>query len=409
MVISSKQPFYQSIKANLGVASLCSMLLVLVGCSSTTVKTTSVIPVVQQQQEIEEEMLLDVGVAIFDPNNQEALESVDEETIIFPEVRNAEARYFPQLVADTLQSSAAWGAVRVVPSAKANVDVVLNGKILKSDGEVLTIHVTAVDATGRQWFSKEFTALASRYSYDPKRQTKFDAFQNVYNQVANELLTYKRQLPRQEVLNIRQVSELKFAKSFAPKAFNDHIGTGEDGYLVVKRLPAENDPMMSRIRQIRERDYLFIDTMQDYYNTFAKDMARPYWQWRQQSYHEVMALRNMQRSARDRMIMGTTALVAGILGAANSTSAVTRTAGSVAMAAGGYVIKSGLDKDAESKMHIEALQELGDSLEASIEPSVIELEDRTVTLSGTVESQYKQWRDILKEIYQIDTGETASQ
>jgi anthranilate phosphoribosyltransferase len=144
--------------------------------------------------------------------------------------------------------------------------------------------------------------------------------------------------------------------------------------------------------------------MQEYYGTFAKEMAQPYWRWRQESYSEVMALRSLQRSARNRIAVGAAALVAGILGASNSTSAVTRTAGSVAMAAGGYVIKSGIDKDSESKIHIEALQELGDSLEASIEPQVIELEDRTVTLSGTVDNQYQQWREILQKIYKVDTG-----
>jgi hypothetical protein len=79
------------------------------------------------------------------------------------------------------------------------------------------------------------------------------------------------------------------------------------------------------------------------------------------------------------------------------------------MTAGGYMIKTGSDKSSESKIHIEALQELGDSLEASIDSQVIELEDRTVTLSGTVDSQFKQWRKILQDIYQIDTGQQINQ
>ncbi|MEJ2442251.1 MAG: hypothetical protein P8Y42_02175, partial [Exilibacterium sp.] len=64
----------------------------------------------------------------------------------------------------------------------------------------------------------------------------------------------------------------------------------------------------------------------------------------------------------------------------------------------------GFDKRSQVQMHVEALQELGDSLEASIEPQVIELEDRTITLSGSVENQYDQWRDILRDIYKLDTG-----
>lgn len=409
MVTNATKLRLSDIKNKLTTLALVSCTVFIIGCTSTTVKTTEVVPIMQQHEEIAEEMLLDVGVAIFDPNNTKALESLDEETVVFPEVRNAEAKYFPNLLVHTLQTTSAWGAVRVVPDRKTAVDVMIEGKIIHSDGETLKLHITAVDATGRTWFTKEYDAIASRYSYDPKQQIRHDAFQTVYNQVANDLLAYKNSLPRQDIVNVRQVAELKFARSFAPETFKNHLGNNEQGHLVVKRLPAENDPMFERIRRIRERDHLFIDTMQEYYNTFARDMERPYWQWRQESYHEVMALRDMKRAARDRMAMGTAALVAGIFGAANSSSMVTRTAGGVAMAGGSYMIKSGLDKSAESKMHIEALQELGDSLEASIEPSVIELEDRTVTLSGTVSSQYEQWKGILKEIYQLDTGTQTGQ
>jgi hypothetical protein len=35
---------------------------------------------------------------------------------------------------------------------------------------------------------------------------------------------------------------------------------------------------------------------------------------------------------------------------------------------------------------------------------MIDLDDRTIMLNGTVEEQYKQWRDILVEMYQAETG-----
>lgn len=385
-----------------------SGLLLLGGCSTTTVKTTDVVPIMQQNEEIAEALLLDVGVVIFDPGHKEALESTDEENIVFSEVRNAEARYFPHLVVNTLQTSAAWGAVRVVPNPQTAVDVILQGKILHSDGETLVLHIKVSDASGQPWFDREYTAVASRYAYDPKR-TDHDAFQNIYNEIANDLLSHKKRLSSKNILNVRTIAELKFAKSFAPQTFEQHLSTNKNGHLMVNRLPADNDPMIKRIRQIRERDYLFIDTMQEYYGTFAREMKRPYWRWRQESYDEVMALRSLQNSARNRTIAGAATLIAGIFAASNSSSAVTRTVGSTAMAAGGYIIKSGIDKDSESKIHIEALQELGDSLEASIEPQIIELEDRTVTLSGTVDNQYQQWKEILQEIYQIDTGAQVNQ
>ena len=59
----------------------------------------------------------------------------------------------------------------------------------------------------------------------------------------------------------------------------------------------------------------------------------------------------------------------------------------------------GLEKRAESNIHSLALEELGQSLDAEITPRVIELEDRTVRLTGNVEDQYDQWRELLADIY----------
>ena len=41
---------------------------------------------------------------------------------------------------------------------------------------------------------------------------------------------------------------------------------------------------------------------------------------------------------------------------------------------------------------------------AEITPQVIELDDQTITLTGTVEDQYDQWRDLLHGIYGKETG-----
>ena len=100
-------------------------------------------------------------------------------------------------------------------------------------------------------------------------------------------------------------------------------------------------------------------------------------------------------------------MIAGVAAAGSGDGSV-RQAGAVGVLGGAYLIKSGLDKRTEAQIHVEALQELGTSLEADIQPQVIELEDRTVTLSGTVDNQYDQWRDVLKEIYVTQTGGVTS-
>ncbi len=385
------------------VTALLASLLLLAGCSSHTVKTTQTTPVIQEQAEIPESELLDVGIYLFDPGLDNAN---DDDEVVFPEIRNAESRFIPFRLMETLQTSAAWGAVRVVPTSQKAIDVSVSGAILKSDGEQLKIRVKVKDATGDQWFEKEYDGIASKYAYSKQRLGNVppEPFQNLYNQVANDMLNYRRKnFDGLALRTIRTTAELKFAQEFSPSAFGGHLSSDNSGQLQIIRLPAEGDPMLQRIRQIRERDYLFVDTLQDYYGSFVKDMDKPYKQWRGQSYNEVIALRELQRDARNRTIMGVAAIIGGIA-ASGSNSGSSRAAGSVAVAGGAYMIKSGFDKRAESEMHVEALQELGDSLEATIEPQVIELEDRTITLSGTVENQYDQWRQLLKEIYQIDTG-----
>lgn len=376
--------------------------LSVIGCKTTEIKTTEQIPVVHETADIPENELLDIGIRIFDPG-LENLEQLDDDTLVFPEIRIAEASFFPYLLMETLQSSGAWGAVRVVPTGHDSVDVLVKGDIIQSDGEQLIVLVDVVDSRGHHWFNKEYAQKASRYSYDKKNQLRYEPFQNIYNRISNDLNKYRKSLTSQQLVELRLVSELKFAKDFSPQTFSEHLSKDESGYYLINRLPAENDPMLARIKQIRERDYLFVDTLQEYYSSYAKEMKAPYKQWRSESYNEVIAMRKMKEKALNQKMIGAAAIIAGIYGAGSSTGSA-RAASSVAVAGGAYVLKDGFDRDADAQIHIEALQELGDSLQASIESQVIELEDRTVTLSGTVDNQYLQWKKILQEIYQSETG-----
>ena len=129
------------------VVALCFSL---VGCNTTTVKTTSYEKVALEAETTSEELLLDVGVGIFNPGT-DAL-SVQEEGV-FPKIREAEARFMPYKLMETLQHTGNWGVVRVIPDRLSEMDVWVDGEILKSDGENLWLQVTVEDATGKRWFS----------------------------------------------------------------------------------------------------------------------------------------------------------------------------------------------------------------------------------------------------------------
>jgi hypothetical protein len=67
-------------------------------------------------------------------------------------------------------------------------------------------------------------------------------------------------------------------------------------------------------------------------------------------------------------------------------------------------IKSGLGKSAEASIAREGLAEQGKSLESEAEPLLVEVEGQTRRLTGTAEEKFREWRQLLKEIYEKETG-----
>ena len=96
---------------------------------------------------------------------------------------------------------------------------------------------------------------------------------------------------------------------------------------------------------------------------------------------------------------------AGHVGCGRVAQSACQLAGTAGVLGGGYMVKSGIDKHAEAKLHAQSLEELSRSLNSEIQPHTIELQDRTVTLTGTVDQQYNQWRQILQEMYRSETGQ----
>ena len=374
--------------------------LVLAGCVSQTVKSTSVPALEQPRQLVPENEVLDVGVAILDPG----IDNLTDDDQVYPEIRRAEATFIARELAQVLEGVGAWGAVRVVPDDKQFTDLLVTGRIAHSDGERLALAVIVTDATGAVWIDKTYEGTTSRYAYDQRAAANQDPFLLVYRLIANDMLDKFNASTSKERVTIRQVAELRFARAFAENAFADYLQEEKDGEYQLRRLPAEDDPMLERVRNLRQRNYVFVDTLQGHYDGFSEEMYTPYQEWRKLSYDEVIAQRELQQEANQRLIAGAAAVVAGIA-AQGSSSSYARTAGAVGIAGGGYLLKSGLEKRAESSIHSLAIEELGQSLQAEITPRVIELEDRTVRLSGSAEDQYSQWRELMADLYAAEMGE----
>ncbi|TDJ40398.1 MAG: hypothetical protein E2O54_08080 [Gammaproteobacteria bacterium] len=376
--------------------------LLLGGCVSQTVRSVDMTPPQQAESTVPENMLLDVGVAVFDPNVPEDYDKQIEENIA-PEVRRAESNYIAYYLKNLLQSTGNWGAVRVVPRATNAVDLIVSGSILHSDGERLELAVAVTDAGGRVWFSKSYKALASKYAYDPSVPANIDPFQSLYRRVADDMAKHLHNLDPDQIIEIRRIAEMKFARDFSPDAFAEHVAETRSGETVLLRLPAENDPMLGRVRKVREREYVFIDTLDEYFAEFHASMQSPYQDWRQATFDEAIARQQLLAQARARTFAGIVGIVAGIAAQTSDNSAI-QTAGTIGIIGGAMILKSGLAKRAEAKIHAEVLQELGTSAEAEITPHTMELENQTVRLTGTVDAQYEELRRILRVLYYEEIG-----
>jgi hypothetical protein len=246
-------------------AATLFLALSMTACVTNETRPVPKLVAVQATTQIPQEELLDVGIRIFDAGIPASIANDDEALAkkrIYPDLRRAEARYMPTLLRETLEGSAQWGAVRVVPETAQFIDVIVAGKLVDSNGGLLTLEVSAWDAAGRTWIKdKRYTALADLGSYKTEAALQArDPFQNIYSEIANDLVAARDKLTALDRVNIRKIASLKFAADLAPEAMQGMVTKDKQGVAQIARLPADTDPTLGRIERIRERDTAVVDT-----------------------------------------------------------------------------------------------------------------------------------------------------
>ena len=370
-------------------------------CSSTEIVRANSTPPMIAKTQPPIDLYMDIGIMPLEPGIPEGEEAL-ENSLIIPDVRRAEARYIAYQLKDTLELTGNWGAVRVIPQFTEAVDILITGKILDSNGEELKLQVTVADSTGQVWLSRTFTDTASKYSYEAPKE---DPFQDIYNDVANAILIYRQKLDEPELAKIKQVSNLRYAIRLSPEAFGGYL-TESKGSVQIEQLPASNDQMLVRVNRIKEREYLFVDTLDDYYGNFFRDMKASYHEWRYATYDEAVAAKRLKKESMKRLIGGAAVVAAGVAASASkqSNTYASQAAGLGVVGGGIGLIKSGLSRRQRAEVHENALKEISESLGAEITPYVLDIEGRTIELTGTADVQYEEWREILKQIYIEETG-----
>lgn len=373
------------------------------GCAGPVKYNVTPTSAIQADRALPEPDLLDVGIQVLDTTPITAAQASEQNTD--QKILEAEARFVPFHLKKTLQETGQWGAVRVLPARAEEVDVTVSGKLLESNGEKLRVEVKVVDATGREWFHNEYTAQATEKSYEvlDKKQDR-DPYQDLYNQVANDMLAYRQQLKTSDVSAIRQVAQLKFARSVVPYAFDSYLVQDRDKIVKVSRLPAENDPMFERVNRIRDREYMFIDTVNIYYGNLYDDMRQPYGQWRRSYLQELNKKRDLERQVWERRVLGAAAIIGAAFVGRNSNSGGSAAASNLLIIGGYELFRSSGQLANDARVHESALKELGVSFKGDVAPVLADVEGRTLKLSGSVDAQYAQWRGTLQELFAAETG-----
>lgn len=359
------------------------------GCATNAVKVEDAEEIDTETSQLQESNLLDVGILLFDKG--EVTEKQIEKEGAHEDIRHAEARYMAYHLKETMQRSNGWGAIRVLPEKSYIADVVVEGTIMTSNGEEMMVKINVSDSTGTQWYEKTYKTYADDEAYQYAKPGR-DVYQYVYNRIANDIRKQRKKLNQEQLVAIRNTSEIRYAAGLSPDPFADYINSGPNGQSSITRLPASDDPMLNRVRKVRDREFLFIDTINEHYSNFYLEMWEPYENWRKYYMIEAEQRREVERRAKQTKFVAALIMIAGVM------------RGPGLFTTGALLYKNGMDISQEAEIHNEAIRELGDSLSAEVSPMVVEIEGRTVELTGSIEEQYQKWRKLLREIYINETG-----
>lgn len=345
-------------------------------------------------------VLLDVVVPVFDPNIPEDPDDYAEERI-WPELRRTEATRFAVMLKGALQATGTFGDVRVTPDAAATGDLYVMGRIEESNGEDVEIGIEVVDIGGGRWMKRSYSHRVREYFWRSIRNEGRDPYQDVFDRAARDIADLVRERSDGELATLRTLTEIRFARVFSGDAFGEYVEE-RNGRFTLTALPDSGDPMLERTRAIRVSDGLFMDRMQTHYAGFVQRTDESYTRWQEHAMPEARALREAENESVWKGIIGAVLVVGGVVGAAHGydgDDTGTTLAGIGAATAGLVLLEDSFQASAEGEVHADALSELGESLDVSVAPQVIELENATETLSGDAGEQFRQWRSFLGRIY----------
>ena len=383
---------------------------VLTGCATTSssgnLKTGPQLASAQEQnKEIPYQgVKLDVIIPVFSPGLSDSAAEYEEEGI-WPELRRAEANRFAYKLKTALDESGKFGAVRVAPNSTASGDLFAVGEIIESNGQELEFSLNLVDASGKQWLNDTIEHEVGEGFYKNPRNDGKDPYDPAFDKAAQAIIEALLKQQQSELAQLQNINDLRFAASFNEQAFMEYLDTSGQQIKLVS-MPSDADPMFQRVKSIQVREQLFVDNLQQNYSAFSQQMDDSYLAWQEASATEMQLRKEAKTKSIWKMIGGAVLIGAAVAAATSGSSNDPRFARDLATVAGGVggavLISSGFKSREEAKFHQEALNELGESVNLEMAPQVMTYEEESVELTGDIDEQFRQWRDFLNRMYQLE-------
>jgi hypothetical protein len=286
--------------------------------------------------------------------------------------RETEAQLLGAKQRRVFENAGQWGVVRLYPQPSLIPQLMLDMVVLQSDGRQLRVHAMLTGVHGDTLLSDTYLDYAS--SEGVLSADNEDPFTDLFHRIHNDVATKVALMPESEDY-LRQLSFLRYAQQLAPQAFEAYLSREGESWQLL-RAPAEQDPMYQRISKLREYELLFVDTIDEQLTSALREIDTAYRLWLRASKEQLDWLE--KRRARG----------VNAEGLADDSAFARHQAV--------YAAYRSL------KIHEQELFELVLDLESESRSTALEIEETVVTLEGTLEQQYREWREALAKIMMLE-------
>lgn len=286
--------------------------------------------------------------------------------------RETEAQLLGAKQRRVFENAGQWGVVRLYPQPSLIPQLMLDMVVLQSDGRQLRVHAMLTGVHGATLLSDTYLDYAS--SEGVLTADNEDPFTDLFHRIHNDVATKVALMPESEDY-LRQLSFLRYAQQLAPQAFEAYLSREGESWQLL-RAPAEQDPMYQRISKLREYELLFVDTIDEQLTSALREIDTAYRLWLRASKEQLDWLE--KRRARG----------VNAEGLADDSAFARHQAV--------YAAYRSL------KIHEQELFELVLDLESESRSTALEIEETVVTLEGTLEQQYREWREALAKIMMLE-------